>query len=58
MIEKYGDEHLPHADVTREIIGVVIDVHKAIGPGFKEAIYHAAVVQALCRRCGVKGIPR
>lgn len=35
---------------SREVIGVLIDVHRTLGPGFMESIYQDAVCVALSRR--------
>ena len=36
--------------VIREAIGAAIDVHRELGPGFIEPVYHRALVIALRRR--------
>lgn len=41
---------LEHADLTEQIIGASIAVHKALGPGFLESIYENAVVIELNER--------
>lgn len=35
---------LEHEELTGEIIGAAIEVHKALGPGFVESIYENALV--------------
>ena len=44
---------LEHEEVTSRIIGAAIEVHRALGPGFLEAIYENALVLELQAR----GIP-
>ena len=41
---------LEHADLTEQIIGASITVHKALGPGFLESIYENALVIELRER--------
>lgn len=41
-----GKDKYPHSDITEKIIGCAIDVHKDLGPGFKESAYeHAMLVE-------------
>ena len=40
-------------ELTREIIGSAIEVHKSIGPGFLETIYE----EALCYELKLRNIP-
>jgi GxxExxY protein len=44
---------LVHEELTGKIIACAIEVHKALGPGFLESIYEAALVVKL-RRAGLK----
>lgn len=44
---------LEHEELTGKIIGAAIEVHRALGPGFVEAIYERALVIAL-KKIGVK----
>jgi len=44
---------LVHEELTGKIIACAIEVHKALGPGFLESIYEAALVVEL-RRVGLK----
>jgi GxxExxY protein len=44
---------LAHEELTGRIIACAIEVHKALGPGFLEAIYEAAMVVEL-KRAGLK----
>lgn len=41
------------SDLTKKIIGVAMKVHREIGPGFQEKIYHQAMIYAL-GDCGFK----
>jgi GxxExxY protein len=43
----------PHSDITEKIIGCAIEVHKALGPGFKESTYENALLCELTK-CGLK----
>jgi GxxExxY protein len=36
-----------HSELTRKIIGVAMKVHREVGPGFKERVYHNAMDIAL-----------
>lgn len=38
---------LPHKELTDKIIGAAINVHRALGPGFLEAIYEEAFAAEL-----------
>ena len=42
-----------HADLTHRIIGAAQKVHRVLGPGFPERVYH----QALCRELELERIP-
>jgi len=48
-----GNVKLEHEELTGKIIGAAIEVHRAPGPGFVEAIYERALVIAL-KKIGVK----
>ena len=41
---------LEHEELTGEIIGAAIEVHRALGPGFLESVYEAALVVELRHR--------
>lgn len=42
-------KELEYENLTGRIIACGIEVHKALGPGFLEAIYESALVVELCR---------
>jgi GxxExxY protein len=44
---------LAHEELTGRIIGCALEVHKALGPGFLESIYEAALLVEL-KRAGLK----
>jgi len=44
---------LEHAELTENIIGAALQVHRALGPGFIESFYENALVMALQKR-GIK----
>ncbi len=44
---------LAHEELTGRIIACAIEVHKALGPGFLESIYEAALVVEL-KRAGLR----
>lgn len=41
---------LEHGELTERIIGAAIEVHRRLGPGFLESIYHAALLIELRKR--------
>jgi GxxExxY protein len=43
---------LRHEDLTRQIIGAAIEVHKAIGPGLLESVYE----ECLCYELKLRGL--
>lgn len=45
-----GPGKLEHEDLTGQIIGAAIEVHRALGPGFIESVYENALVIALEKR--------
>jgi GxxExxY protein len=40
-------------DVMSRVIGACIEVHRHLGPGFLESVYHRAV----CIELGIRGVP-
>lgn len=40
----------PYSDVTEKIIGCAIEVHKTLGPGFKESAYENALLVEFDKR--------
>jgi len=52
--EKWDMEHIEkaakHTDLTGKIIGAAFDVHKELGSGFLEKLYHNALVIELEKR--------
>jgi GxxExxY protein len=47
MNETNGLTDLHHDDVTEKIIGCAIQIHRGLGPGFLEIIYHRAMAHEL-----------
>jgi GxxExxY protein len=45
-------EQYIHSDITAEILSMAFEVHKIIGSGFAESIYHRAMII----ECGIRGI--
>jgi GxxExxY protein len=43
-------QKLRHQDLTREIIGAAIEVHKALGPGLLEGVYEECLCHELTLR--------
>jgi GxxExxY protein len=43
---------LMHEDLTREIIGAAIEVHRELGPGLLESVYEAC----LCHELALRGL--
>lgn len=41
---------LEHEDITHAIIGAAIQVHRVLGPGFVESVYHRALALELTAR--------
>ena len=47
-----NEDNLPHAELTRQVIGCAMKVHSALGNGFQEVIYQRALELELLA-CGV-----
>jgi len=45
-------EKLRYEDLTRQIIGAAIEVHKAVGPGLLESVYE----ECLCHELKLRGL--
>lgn len=43
-------QQYPHGDLTEEIIGAIIEVHRHLGSGYLESTYEAALVRELTGR--------
>ena len=39
-----------YPDLSYEIMGAIFEVHKKLGPGFLESVYHKALVEEFSRR--------
>lgn len=42
-MDKFDSKKYPLSEVTNQIIGIAIKVHKTIGPGFREKYYQRAM---------------
>ena len=42
MLDKHADLLPEYEEIVSAVIGCAITVHRALGPGFKESIYHTA----------------
>ena len=42
-MNRYSKVDYPHSNLTEQIIGLAIKVHKQIGPGFREKYYQRAM---------------
>jgi len=42
-MSKYSETSHPHSNLTKQIIGIAIEVHKQIGPEFREKYYQRAM---------------
>jgi GxxExxY protein len=45
-----GSERFPQGDLTKEIIGAALEVHRVLGFGFLEKVYEAALTKELRTR--------
>ncbi|HEX6845942.1 MAG TPA: GxxExxY protein [Chitinophagaceae bacterium] len=45
-------EQYIHSDITSEILNIAFEVHKIIGPGFAESVYHRAMIV----ECGLRNV--
>ncbi|TWT36058.1 hypothetical protein KOR34_09570 [Posidoniimonas corsicana] len=43
----------PHSDLTEQVIGAAVEVHRHLGPGLLESAYE----ECLCRELAERGIP-
>lgn len=50
MEEGLAMGNLVHGEITQEVLGAAFDVHGALGPGFIESIYEAAMERELLLR--------
>ena len=50
--KQLGRHHLIEAEVTEEVIGAAIDVHRELGPGLLESAYQIC----MCRELALRGI--
>lgn len=44
-------ENYLYQDITRKIIGAAMEVHKTLGNGFQELIYHRALAVEMKKQC-------
>lgn len=47
--EDFSRKTYPHMDLTRQIIGCAVEVHRALGPGFLEPVYEQAMLHELVK---------
>lgn len=47
MLQPYVNSQYPKSDVTAQIIAAAQEVHRTLGPGFKEVIYQRALAYEL-----------
>jgi len=46
-MKKMSDHEWKHSELTGKIINAAMEVHKILGPGYQEIIYHRALIIAL-----------
>jgi len=46
-MQRQHEVHLPHADITEQIIGAFYEVHRELGHGFSETVYRRATTIVL-----------
>ncbi|MFO0839797.1 MAG: GxxExxY protein [Phycisphaerae bacterium] len=47
-----GNIILKHGEITEQVIGAAIDVHRALGPGLLKSAYE----ESLCHELGLRGL--
>jgi GxxExxY protein len=52
QVDELGDRY-QEAELTKQIIGAAIEVHRALGAGLLEATYHSC----LARELSIRGVP-
>ena len=50
MRRRFDPGRYPHSKLTEQTIGAAIEVHRALGPGYLESIYEAALFHELTLR--------
>ncbi len=48
-----GERELPFKELTHKVIGCAMEVHRVLGPGFQEYIYHRALAIEM-KNAGIK----
>lgn len=52
-VPQWSQEKYPHSKLTERVIGIAIQIHKKLGPGYVEKIYQRALYLEL-KRNGIK----